>query len=302
VIVTGPALVASLLVGAGQTPPRFEVAVQVVHLDVFVSRGGRPVSELSAANFAVNDNGVRQQVRLVERSQVVAAVVLVLDTSASVAGEPLRELRAAGHAILGRLSPEDQAALITFDFSPHLHVDLTSDLPSVGRALDAVTAQGSTVLYDGLYAGLTLPPSGTRVRPIIVLFTDGEDNRSWLGPEQLLEHAMRSSAVVQVVGLKEPPPRRGERGLANASNRSTRARRWLRRIAGETGGQYREAESIKQVRDAFLSILDEMGTRYVLAFEPTGVEREGVHELEVRLENAKGNVRARRRYVIPASP
>jgi hypothetical protein len=41
-----------------------------------------------------------------------------------------------------------------------------------------------------------------------------------------------------------------------------------------------------------------MRTRYLLAFDPTGVERVGEHRLEVRLKGAKGEVRARRSYSV----
>jgi hypothetical protein len=48
--------------------------------------------------------------------------------------------------------------------------------------------------------------------------------------------------------------------------------------------------------------MEEMRTRYLLTYRPTGVERAGEHLLEVRLKDAKGKVRSRSRYHVAAAP
>ena len=46
-------------------PPTFTVGVEGVYVDVFVTDGSRPVAGLTASDFALKDNGVRQPVELV---------------------------------------------------------------------------------------------------------------------------------------------------------------------------------------------------------------------------------------------
>jgi hypothetical protein len=42
-----------------------------------------------------------------------------------------------------------------------------------------------------------------------------------------------------------------------------------------------------------------MQARYVLAYYPRGVKREGWHALDVRLVGKKGDIKARRGYYVP---
>ncbi len=78
----------------------------------------------------------------------------------------------------------------------------TPDKATVRQALARLRAEGATSVYDALYAGITLS-EGER-RALIVLFTDGEDNTSWLGEADLRTVAERSNALVHVVGWRPP--------------------------------------------------------------------------------------------------
>jgi VWFA-related protein len=296
-----------------QRPPTFRAAVETVHLDVFVSRDGEPVRGLTAESFAVLDNGVRQDVRLVALDDVASSVVLVFDTSASLARKGLEDLKEAGAAVLDGLRPSDRAALITFADSPRLRIGSTPELEEVRRRLEAVQARGRTALYDGIYAGLALPAEG--LQPLVVVFTDGADTASWLTGEQVLDEASASRAVVQVVtlersrGIVDPafgrisgrggfPGLSGSPSFASLAARDDARLRWLKDISERTGGLYWTAASTGRLKATFEQILEEMANRYILAFEPKGVALEGVPELQVTLEGAKGRVRARERYVI----
>jgi VWFA-related protein len=222
-----------------------------------------------------------------------------------VAGETLRHLRTAGHAILDGLRPGDQAALITFNQEVVVRVAPGDDLARVRGALDRLRAYGATALYDAAYVALALPVPGAR--PVVVLFSDGEDNRSWLEAGDVQGVAARADILLHAIGVGHGVPVvvRGRRGEmpTNPSIRHVASRRAeeLRRIAELTGGRFWEAERTEHLRDTFLRILAEMRTRYLLAYEPIGVERVGDHRLEVRLKRAKGEVRSRRHYSVAPS-
>lgn len=288
-----------------QTPPTFRAAVEVVKLDVFVTQDGEPVRGLTAGNFAVLDNGVRQDVRLMALEDVALGVVLVFDTSASLADQGLQDLKDAGEVVLDGLRPSDRAALITFDYSPRLRIGSTQEVTRVRRELAAMQAGGRTALYDAIYAGLSLPTGG--LQPLVVVFTDGADTASWFSAEQVLEEASAARAVVQVVAVERLrtllSPSSGPLGASpifqdNVMRRQSPNVRWLKEVAKRTGGLYWPAQSTGRLRATFRKVLEDMANRYVLAFEPKGVTLEGVHELRVSLEGARGHVRARERYVI----
>jgi hypothetical protein len=75
----------------------------------------------------------------------------------------------------------------------------------------------------------------------------------------------------------------------------------LRRAAEITGGAYWPVESDSSLRTAFLGILEASNARYVLRYEPTGVQRVGRHRLKVSVRRRGVKVRARQEYVVPAA-
>jgi VWFA-related protein len=281
-------------------PPVFGARVETVHVDVFVSRGGQPVLGLGASNFELKDNGVVQAVELAATDSLPLLAVLAFDTSESVAGEKLAALQAAGLAFLDGLKPGDEAALLAFRQEIEWLQAPSRDRALVKRRLDGLRPRGATAVRDGLYAALTLPVSGARM--LVVLFSDGEDNVSWLDERQVRAAAERSNALVHVVAWRPPAPwqspdsiRQGAPVLLEPEHL-----RSLREVAEVTGGRLWEAESPERLRGAFAAIAQAMGHRYVLRYEPRGVSRTGHHRIELRLRGARGEVRARRGYWVGA--
>jgi VWFA-related protein len=294
------ALSAALLApGAGlaqapaPSPPTlvFRSGVEAVYVDVFVTKSGQPVPGLVAADFELKDNRVAQRVELVSAETRPLLAVLVFDTSNSMEGDRLAALRAAGEAFLDGLRAADQASLLSFSEELRWLAPPTTDKASVRAALGQLRAEGATAAFDALYAGIVLSEGG--LRPLIVEFTDGEDNLSWLGERQLRLLAERSNALVHVVGWQPPPPPPSAWRRSEVESPQVRA---LRQIAELTGGRLWLAASRERLREAFAAIADAMGQRYVLRYEPQGVRREGEHRIEVRLRGRKGDVHARRGY------
>jgi Ca-activated chloride channel family protein len=292
------AILAPLLLA--QAPPVFGVGVEVVSVDVFVTRKGTPLRGLQAEDFAVKDNGVLQRVEVVDRSKTPTTVVLALDRSASVSGEKLELLRAAARAFLKELRPQDHAALLTFDHRVELLREATTDRAAISRALDGLETGGASSVIDALY--LSLKRRWGTGMPLVVLFTDGQDSGSWLENEDVTRAARESSTLLHVVGTES-------RGLRIA--RSTHGAGFapaftesgyvylLRRAAETTGGTYWAVDSGRHLEAAFRRVLEAANERYVLRYEPRGVARPGLHRLEVSVRRRGVDVRARQEYVIP---
>jgi VWFA-related protein len=274
-------------------PPTFTSRVETVYVDAFVTHGGTPVAGLTAADFDVRDNGVRQAVRLEDVSRVPITATLAFDVSGSLEGERLAQLRAAGHAFVQHLTEADQAGLLAFSQELRLAVPHTHDAAELHKGLDAFQPGGETALYDALYAGLGLPSGAGRT--LLVVFTDGEDNISWLDAEQVLAVAENSNTLVHIVGLWPEAARTGGReGRVVGPGPHEQA---LGRIAAATGGRVWNAQA-NSLPKTFVSILDELRARYLLAYEPAGVPRVGRHRLEVHVRGGKGKIRARPGYLV----
>lgn len=308
----GGALFLALLAGApalkaqapAQVPPVFGVQIDNVYVDAFVSHRRQPVNGLVASDFELKDNGVVQRLDLVSTEALSLLAVLVFDSSGSLAGERLEALKAASRAFLDSLRPQDEVSLLTFAGETEWLVRPTTEKSTVSRALERLQTAGATSVLDALYAALILPK--TQARTLVVLFTDGEDNQSFLDWRQMQVVAERSNALIHVVGLKQPE----DGGLASPTFDvdgrlspavGTPSLEWqhtwgLRQIAEASGGRYWEAESPARLKTAFAAITEAMARRYILSYEPQGVKRAGWHEIELRLPGRKGEVHARRGY------
>jgi VWFA-related protein len=300
-----PALaLACLLVtvpGSAQTPtpapPVFAAAVEGVYVDVFVLRDGQPVRDLTAANFEIVDEGTVRPVELVRTGTLPLVTVLAFDASGSVVGPKLHALQVAGAAFLSNLADADEASLLTFNEEVAWVVPPTADKARVARALATLQPRGGTAIYDGLFAAAAAPAS--RARTLVVVFSDGEDNVSWLQEDEVRQTLARSNALVHVVGLVAPKGQTTTLLLENVwrvEMSETRRVSLLRQLAESTGGRFWPADSAERLRAAFADIAEAMRHRYVLRFEPPAVAAPGWRRLQVRLKNASGEVQARRGY------
>ena len=266
------------VLSVGQTArPTFTSGVEGVRIDVLVTEGGRPVSGLTAADFELRDSGVRQTVTLEDQRDLPVAVVLTLDLSASLEPATLEALRRAGRSMLDALVPGDAAALLTFSHRVVQEVPLTEALDRVRAGLNVTPTRGDTSLADAALAALLLGDAGGG-RTLIVLFSDGVDTASFQRQEVVVETARRVNGVVYAVWAGD-----GDTGF-------------LRDLTLATGGRVLDISRAGGPGPAFLQILSEFRSRYLLTFTPTGVAPGGWHPLDVRVQRRGWRLEARPGY------
>ncbi len=262
----------------GQQPPRFSSGVEVVSVDVLVSERGRPVTGLTAADFEVRDNGVLQEAALVGFEKIQLNVVLVLDLSSSVQGDRLADLQRAGRALVGRLNPEDHAAILGFSHALLLGSGLTQDRPRLLKLLNSAKPAGDTALVDATFAGMIIGESEPG-RALVMVFSDGLDVSSWLAASRVVDAAKRSETVVYAVTMKGSRPP------------------FLEQLTTQTAGRLLDVDS-RNLSSTFLSVLNEFRQRYLLSYTPRGITHGGWHTLEVTVKGRpKLTVRARPGYL-----
>jgi len=272
-------LVVAPIVRAQPQTQVFSAKTVGVRVDVLVTINGAPVGGLKAADFELRDNGVLQTIESLDVGDIPINAVLAFDSSASTAGKRLTDLRAATGVLLDDLRPVDRAALTTFNHAVMPRVPLTSDFRQVRAITDNLAPSGATSLLEGAYVAIvtTLAEPG---RSFVIVCTDGRDTSSWMEPEDVIESAKHSNAVVYVVA-------------------SSGARHWapLRTLADVTGGRFIEIESSAQIAAEFKKILEDFRSRYVLTYAPVGVKSGGYHRLDVRVRRGGMKVTARPGYI-----
>jgi VWFA-related protein len=263
----------------------FRSFVDIVAVDVSVQQRGKPVGDLTPADFDVRDNGVPQKVINASRETLPIDVTLLLDLSSSVAGPLFTSLTRAIGEVGNALRADDTAQLITFNHRIHEVGDLKK-IAIVGPGTLG-TPGGGTALLDAMASGLVARPDPNR-RHMAIVFTDGRDASSFLDEPTVLELAARGGMSVFAVAVTD-----GTHAIPMAAAHAN----FLTSVAATTGGQLAVIQRDEDLQSSFLRAFDDFRTSYVLHYSPAGTTRGGWHELTVRVSKPGAfDVRARKGY------
>ena len=287
-LVFGPALCSAQ--ATAPQPPVFAAQVDSVFIDAFTTNTGSHSARLEARDFVLRDNGAPATFDLVPTDSLPLRAILVFDTSSSMQGAKLDRLRASAGSFLDQLRPEDEAGLLSFSEEITWLALLSTDHARVRDALGRLRPFGATSAYDALFTALVTPRSA--LRTLVILFSDGEDNASWLREGQVKRLIERSNALIYVVAanseyfsgfIPKSGPSRSPHMMA------------LRGFAEITGGSLIEVESPQRIEGAFAQIVTAMKNRYILRYAPETEPTPGWHKLDLQLKSG-GKVAGRNGY------
>jgi VWFA-related protein len=283
--------------GVQQTPrpPTFRGGADVVTVNVSVKHGNVAIPGLTATDFRLTDNGVVQSVEAVTVEAVPVDVTVFHDTSPSQ-GRRIDALKDDVRRIAALLREGDRFRLLAF--GAHRQVLDAFGWQPAGAVLDLdpIAIASVSSVNDGIMAGL-LHRSDVGRRHLVVALTDGEDSGSVVSSGQVRDVAGRAEGVLHMVMMSRSGASSGGYIWGPmALDRSSAAR--LREAAELTGGQVHDRLlGNPDPVDTFDRILDDFRASYILRYTPTGVEREGWHEVEVSTPSApRATIRARRGY------
>jgi VWFA-related protein len=251
---------------------------------------GVPVSNLTAANFEINEDRMPQAraITTVEpfvNPDVRVSVVLVIDVSGSLKGQPLADAKVAATRFLDRLSAQDRAAVIAFADKVNLdaldaarEAAFTSDKTALYKLIDGLQAGGGTPLYDAAYKAVQWVSQETIGNRAVILLTDGRDEQpgSTVASEETpIQAATRANIPVFTIGL------------GNQIDRG-----YLERLARLTGGTYQETPDSAQLAALFQNVGDLLKQQYRLTYQ-SGLKADGqTHRVEVIVQQAGRSAQA----------
>jgi Ca-activated chloride channel family protein len=237
-----------------------EIRVRLVELyTAVVDPQGRQVLDLKEGDFRVFEDGEEQKITRFERVQdLPLSLGVLLDTSGSM--EPrLEEARTAAVSFLQTaVTPRDRAAVITFNDYPSLTVPFTQNRDKLLGGLLGVEAERGTALYDSVVFSLHQFTAVPGQRAVLVL-SDGADEHSRFTEDETLELAHRAGVTLYTIGLDLP-------------KKPKSARRFLERLAEETGGRSFFVEGTGELPAIYDLILQELRSRYLLAYQSSSEE------------------------------
>ena len=275
-----------VLAQTAQQAPTFRARADVVAIDVSVMDGKKPVTTLTKDDFRLTDDGVAQTLLDVGREQMPLDVTLTIDVSGSVTPEKRAAIERAVQQVSETLKTGDRCRVISFGSRVVEETPLSP--PPVKLTLSSRGAgSGGTSFIDALLLSMVTAPLTNR-RQLNLFLTDGVDTSSFHKIPVVLDTMKFSTGQTSVIIV------RGGGG----SSLSDRGPVWdmLKVVTATGGGQIVEMDRNDELKDKFLTALDEFRTSYLLRYAPTGVPRAGWHPVNVTLAKGKHTIRARQGY------
>ncbi|MGA1993783.1 MAG: VWA domain-containing protein [Bryobacteraceae bacterium] len=295
----GALLLAALSARGEDKQPVFQVDVHLVRVLATVKDGsGQLIGSLSKDDFQILDNGVPQQLAVFEhRTEQPLSITVMIDTSASTGIDLKYEVDSVNRffrALFHEGNPDDAAGLLAFNWETIQLADFTHNLDRLDRALRGIRSEGGTSLYDSIYlaAGRL---EGREGRHVIIAVTDGGDTTSYKTYHDALRAAQMSDTVVYPV-LVVP--------ITNDAGRNTGGENALTTLAQSTGGRVFAPALGDALDAAFLEIIRDLRTQYLLAYYPKNVPltKDPFHRIEIRLKRPDLRVSARSGYYGETEP
>jgi Ca-activated chloride channel family protein len=296
-------LVLSTAAATAQQPatPTFEVGIEVINLTVSVTDNRtRYVTDLDKDDFAIFEDGVKQDLSIFRHDDIPISLALVVDTSASM-DEKLPVAQQAAARFIKTLRPQDQAQVMQFNDRTAVLQEFTPDHERLQEAIKRTEASGPTALHNALYVALkdlTRQKKANELRRrAIVLLSDGEDTASLVNDEQVLELARKTEIAIYAISLR--PSRVPERNRQQFSQ----AMHLLTALSRETGGQVFFPNSLSELDTVYDRIAEELRTQYSLGYVSSNLRRDGKwRRVVVRAPTREGlTIRHKIGYYAPRS-
>ena len=218
---------------------------------------GKAIRGLAAANFQVTEDGLEAaplSLAPAQSGEVPISVVLAMDISGSMRGAKREAAVKGASAFVDQLGKSDLCALVTFGTGVREIVDFTSVHELVKRELAGLRASDrETYLYQGIFDSLDRAGKAPTNRSAVVLLTDGQDEGSSLGTQEVL--AKIAAREVPIYAL----------GYGKDTDTKT-----LKRFAAASHGQFYLATEGADISGAFTDVAKELQNDYLLTWTTSG--------------------------------
>ncbi|MGC2197255.1 MAG: VWA domain-containing protein [Terriglobales bacterium] len=185
----------------------------------------------------------------------------------------------------------DKAFVMGFNGSQDLTQDFTDNVEQLSRGVRALHDGGGTALYDAIYHAchdkLLKEQSDRPQRKALIILSDGDDNQSEASLAQAVEMAQRAEVIIYAISTDDS-------GLILRGDKN------LEKLAAATGGRAFFPFKMKDIKNSFAAIEDELRSQYVVSYHPADFDPDGRYRsIEISALKKDLQVRARKGYYAP---
>jgi VWFA-related protein len=185
----------------------------------------------------------------------------------------------------------DKAFVMGFNSTQDLRQDFTDNVELLSRGVHSLHDSGGTALYDAIYHAcrdkLAKEQSDRPQRRALIILSDGDDNQSENTLAQAVEMAQRSEVIIYAISTDDS-------GLVLRGDKN------LEKLASATGGRAFFPFKMKDIKNSFAAIEDELRSQYVVSYHPADFDPDGRYRsIEISALKKDLQVRARKGYYAP---
>ena len=299
-LVLALALPAGALAQARAQPPTFGTGIEIINLSLSVTDARNNfVTDLGQKDFAVFEDGIRQELSLFTHENLPISLVLMIDTSASME-EKLSTAQTAAIRFTKTLRPQDLAQVVQFNDRSTTLQSFTNDQAALEAAIKRTDTSGPTALHNALYVAIKDLMKDKKAaelrRRAVVLLSDGEDTASLVSDDQVLELARKSEINIYAISLRANRPQDRTRQAFSQAEYLVNA------LTRDTGGRAYFPTSIGELDSVYDRIAEELRTLYSVGFVSSNSRRDGKwRRIVVRVPDREGlTIRHKLGYYAPA--
>jgi VWFA-related protein len=279
---------------------------KLVNLNVIaVDRAGLAVPNLHKEDFAVLEDGVKQDIAFFETNNAPVNLMLLLDLSGSTR-KKIKLIKEAAAKFVDSLAPTDKVAVAAFTRRFYSVSDFTADHKVLkDRISKTKNLEGGTAYYDAMWIATNLLDRAGASRKALVVMTDGVDNylldpKEWSTKHQfsdVLNRISEDDITVYPIYL-DTEIEEIKRSGTQVRQAYTTARQQLLALAEQTGGTMLKAVTDDDLSGAYQQIAAQLHSLYSLAYAPKDLRSNGRwREIQVRTSRTDVAVTAKRGFL-----
>ncbi len=185
----------------------------------------------------------------------------------------------------------DKAFVMGFNSTQQLRQDFTDNVELLSHGVHSLRDGGGTALYDAIYHAchdkLLKEQSDRPQRRALIILSDGDDNQSEYTLAQAVEMAQRAEVILYAISTDDS-------GLVLRGDKN------LEKLASATGGRAFFPFKMKDIKNSFAAIEDELRSQYVVSYHPADFDPDGRYRsIEILALKKDLQVRARKGYYAP---
>jgi Ca-activated chloride channel family protein len=265
---------------AAANAPSASVAASVelkFPVTVTSERGGFIVG-LTKENFSVREGKQEREINFFSSDELPTSVAILIDASGSVEPRMLELARYAAARFIRQGYEKNEYVISEFNQGWRASSGWRQDPAAAIEALDSRAnadkdksqgkrqTQGQTALYDACGEALDELAKRPNPRHVLLLITDGQDNRSSLSFNQLSQKIKASDVLIYGIGMSDPRAPNGVQVEPQAI---------IDKLTAISGGYAYFPDNKKELDEVTDRIAIELRHQYFIGFTPTNAAPAG---------------------------